>query len=237
MSPLTKRASRRRQYRRKVPLRSYIARVSRQVNVKSAELKCFTLDFNNSAAWAPNLAAGVELNATWSFASVMAGLVQGTGVSQRIGNQIFIINIELWVELYPNQTGSSFADGAACRVVCFKFKDPRGSLPNMTGTGPQIFDANRYLVGRAVENVHSFAMLEDFTHQMVAFASAPATPSAGPRFSKCIKIPVNSKFDYGGNAGTISDCVANDINLGVCADNSGCCRIGTFYTKVWFKDL
>jgi hypothetical protein len=167
----------------------------------------------------------------------MAGLVQGTGTTTRLGNQIHIVNIELWVELYPNQTGTSMQDGAACRVVCFKFKDPRGALPNMTGTGPQIFDANTYLVGRAIENVHSFAMLEDFTHQMVSFAAAPATAVAGPRFAKCIKIPVNSKFDFGGNAGTISDCVTNDINIGVCADANGCCRIATFYTKVWFKDL
>lgn len=237
MSHLSKRSYRRKRYARTGRLRKYIARVSKQVNVRAAELKCFTLDFNSSTAWAPNLAAGVEANATWSFASIMAGLVQGTGVTQRLGNQIHVINIELWVELYPNQTGGSMQDGASCRVVLFKFKDPRGALPNMTGTGPQIFDVNRYLVGRAVENVHSFAMLEDFTHQMIGIAASPATPTAGPRFSKCIKVPVNSKFDYGGNAGTISDCVTNDINIGICADAAGCCRIGTFYTKVWFKDL
>ena len=237
MSPLTKRPARRRSYRRKVPLRSYIARVSRQVNVKAAELKCFTLDLSGAASWTPNLAAGAELNATWSFVSVMAGLVQGTNVTQRLGNQIRVINIELWLELYPNQTGTSMQDGAACRVVLFKFKDPRGSLPNMTGTGPQIFDANRYMTGRNINDLRSFAMQEDFTHQMVAFAAAPATSTAGPRFSKCVTVRINSNFDYSGNAGTISDLITNDYVVGVCADAAGCCRIGTLYSKVWYKDL
>ena len=190
--------------------------------------------FNNLSNWSPNLGAAASINATWSFASVMAGMTQGTGVTNRIGNQVHVVAIELVCRLIPNQSAATIVAGTVCRLVLFKYKDPNGSLPNMTGTGPQIFDQNVVMTGRNIANIKSFTLLEDFTHNMIQTST---TPSAGPMFTKIIRVPCNFKFNYSGNAGTISDCVNNDVVMGVCADNNGCCIISTLTAKVWFKDL
>lgn len=223
-----------RRYKRQGAFRASIARISRAVTVRNAELKCLTQTFNAVGNWSPNLGAGVSVNSTWSFASVMAGMVQGTGVTNRIGNQVHVVSIELVCRLIPNQAAAALVGGTTCRLVLFKYKDPNGSLPNMTGTGPQIFDQNVVMTGRNITNIKSFALLEDFTHNMVLTTSDPA---AGPQFSRIIRIPCNFKFNFSGNAGTISDCINNDVVMGICSDASGCCIVSTMTAKVWFKDL
>lgn len=223
-----------RRYKRPTTFRASVARISRAVTVRNAEIKCLTQTFNALGNWSPNLGTGPSINATWSFASVMAGLTQGTGVTNRVGNQIHVLNIELVCELIPNQAAPALVGGSCCRLVLFKYKDPNGSLPNMTGTGPQIFDQNVVMTGRNITNIKSFTVLEDFTHNMVVTSTIP---SAGPRFTKIIRVPCNFKFNYSGNAGTISDCIAQDVVMGICSDSANCCWITTLTAKVWFKDL
>lgn len=211
--------------------------MSRNVLRSESELKCYSFNGTGATSWTPNLGVGSDVNATWSFQSCLAGLVQGTNAFSRVGNKIWIKNIELCIDLFNNAATAAAVDGSTCRFVLFRFKDPRGALPNMTGTGPQIFDVNSLISGRNVTNLGSFAMKFDINHQMVILDQAGATPSSGPRLTKIFKIPIESNVNFGGNAGTISDLNETDFVAGVCADGAACCRLGTFYIKVWFKDL
>lgn len=185
-----------------------------------------------AASWSPALGASSSFNGTWSFTSIMAGLTQGTGVTNRVGNKIQIIAIEVLMNIIPLSVG---VNGNFCRFVVFKYKDPNGSLPSMT-TGPLLFDANTVQSGRNVSFKDCYTVLGDMEHQMV-ITSQGGTTSYGPKLFKKYRFPINASFAYNGNAGTISDCIEADYNIGVCSDNAGCCGLEQLYVKVWFKDI
>lgn len=121
-----------------------------------------------------------------------------------------------------------------CRVVVYHNRSAGGAVPTAT----TIFDTNDLFAGRNVTFSKRYTLMDDITHQMVVTTlnSTNGIATTGPSMFKCLRIPVNKKVQFNGNAGTISDLIEEDYGIGFASDTGSCCNI-QINAKVWFKDI
>lgn len=198
-----------------------VARIARSVALKNEETKCFS----------QQIAAAVSATNVWQFASAMAGLVQGTGPTARVGNKIHIVALEYFVWIVPAVLNVG-VNGSLCRVIFYHNRDAQGTTPNVA----TLWDNNQLVTGRNVNWKDAFSIHDDITHQMTITSNNGGTKfSAGPALFKCFRFPLGKDFVFNANGGTISDLYEQDYGMGFCTDGVNCCSV-TCNVKIWFKD-
>lgn len=172
--------------------------------------------------------------ATWTFFSFLAGLQQGTSPATRVGNQIKIVAVEAFVNIFP-QVANMGGGGDVCRVVIYHNKAAGG----LVAQSAAVWDTNVLTTGRNVNFKDQYSILADFTHSMTVTADNGGTGAAlwaGPRFFKCVRVPMKHAAKFNGNSGTTSDLSEDDIGVGFVSSGANCCNI-VVTSKVWFKDV
>lgn len=161
-------------------------------------------------------------------------MAQGVGANQRVGNGIRIVALEAFVNIFP-EIGHIGGGGDICRVVIYHNKAANGAVAQAS----QVWDTNTFTTGRNVNFKDQYSLLQDFTHAMTATADSSSTGAAlwaGPRFFKCIRVPLKHVVNFTGSAGLISDLTEEDFGIGFVSTGALCCNI-VVTSKVWFKDV
>lgn len=163
---------------------------------------------------------------TWTFYDPLGPITQGTAQGTRIGNQIFLDSLDVYVQLKADTITNVDVRGTICRVIVYHQREAQGGLPSAT----EIFDQNAYDAMRTLDYFPKRAtILWDKLHTMTPLIAATTTgtttttTSAGPKFWTQFKIPVKKIIQYTGNGGTIADIAQDAYGVGVCADAAGCC--------------
>lgn len=156
-------------------------------------------------------AATSPLPATGSFylLSHSAAMVQGTGVQNRLGDQVRLKDLKINLVLRTPSTYNSYA-----RVLLVQFKNPNGValaltdiMPTSAGAGP-----NRVLY--PPQQLHErVKILYDKVHHVQATGNV--TADYNYKFIKITKNSMNIKQTYitNGNAGTYADVETNSLYL------------------------
>lgn len=192
------------------------ARIKRVVN-SMAEKKFVDLTLFNGG-----------LVGTYTVWSALAGIVQGTTASTRIGNKIRVHAIEFNVYCYP---ATVTADGVSARFVVYHNKETVGALT----TGSMVFSADNFMALRNTTLQPRISVLRDRMCHCVITALDGATKGYGPPHSFKWTIYPNKLIDFQSNAGTISDLLKDDY--GMMAAASAATEMGCdIRCKVIFSD-
>lgn len=155
----------------------------------------------------------------WHFYSALEGLTQGSGVSNRIGNKIYLHYIEFQVLCYPSSTISN--DGGTARFILYHNKETVGTLT----TSAMVFNADKLHAQRNITLEPRVSVLRDRVCQCVvtsydAAGAAGEKKAFGPTHYWVWRIYPKKKIDFQSNAGTISDLLKDDYGFAACSLNA-----------------
>lgn len=195
----------------------------KRVVMNMAEKKYFTQ---------PTLYANTDVQATWTIQSVIAGLVQGTAATQRIGNKIQLHRIDWVIKVMPQVTTMN-SNGSYCDFIVYHNKRAQAALP----TGATMFLNDNVLGQRNQNYVNSQSILKRVRHTMgiSTYNAATAATSVGPMGQWNFSVYPKKRINFVSNAGTISDIQGDDYGVGFCADAAACCKI-SISVQVIFSD-
>jgi len=248
----TKRRTYKRRYSRrsKKVSTSRVVRIARSVLNSRAETKFLDAQVISDA----NLG-----NVSGPFAiSLINHLLQGTtaNATTRIGNNVFLRGV--YLSLSIRAQASTTDNVAACRFVLAWNK---GSVQNTANNGdiigPVEYLANTSMLAAARNSttLTKFRVLQDNIHEMVAGGMNGTATMLGPRFDKCMYIPVNKKVmyrtstdpgsntTYGGATmaniflpSNLSNMLKDDLQMMIWATSNTCCVITVGIKLIW-QDL
>lgn len=172
---------------------------------------------------------------TWDgmWQSALAGISQGTGATNRIGNKIYVHSIRFNVFMKPAAPAAGGVPNPMCRCVIYHNKEAVGNLPAST---PSVFAANLIESPRYVPLLNRYAILRDYTHSMFTGAvDGSGYYVVGPRMIFSWVVQPRKKIDYQSNAGTISDLYKDDYGVGCFMTNANTCTMD-IRVQVIFSD-
>lgn len=161
---------------------------------------------------------------TWTFDSFLEGIVQGTALNQRVGNQIYVKKIYVQFTMSPLVTMP--VAGALCRFVMYHNKECNGALPS----GASNFTANNWSGVPLFQLKPKISYPRDQTHSYVVTAwnsngaiGNGAVSAVGPlKVIRMVLYP-KTRVDYTANTGAISDVLKHDFGVGfVCTSATSC---------------
>lgn len=199
-----------RSYRRKARKAS-LAPLVRRIVRSTSEKKFYQHDIH---------VYGAPVAESWGFRSALAGLVQGTGPSERIGNKIFLHSIRFTFNMKPMATGTFGRVAEQCRCVIYHNKEASGALP--TGIN-DMFTHNGLSAQRFVPQYNKYGVLRDAVHTFTPtiYDQASNTIVLGPAAQWDWVVYPRKQIDFRSNAGTISDLYKDDYGLACVASVSG----------------
>lgn len=192
-----------------------------------------------------NTTGAVPLTSTWKLYNLMcdwredlsaesAGIKQGSGSNERVGERIKVLSNELTIRIIPTSpvTGVSNQGGSTCRIVIFLDREPHNSMAAAT----QVMNTNNFLAQQNLTTKPRFQILKDFVHVMVPLTqNAGATVAAGPQFLQ--KFKINKKFttNYVGTNGTTTEMLKYGLFIMAVTDGTACCSF-TVQNQVTYTD-
>lgn len=189
--------------------------------------------FVNNTELVTNPAGGYAsyVPATWTFISALAGLAQGSGASNRVGNRIFLRCIRFTIECSP--LADTAKTGAYCRMVIYHNKEAVGALPTATA----VFSINEVQSARNLTLTKRYRILKDVTHHMVVTGNNATTVIAsGPVQLMTLVCYPKKQIDFQSNAATISDLFKDDFGIAFCANYASNCQL-KIQTQIEFSDV
>lgn len=197
-----RRVYRKRKASKKVPT-ARIKRIVRSV----AEVKWKNYDSNFTPA-----------TVNWQINSFLPTIVQGTDSNTRIGDKIFLKQINIAFTMKPVATLP--LSGSQCRFILYHNKQCNGVQVAAT----TIFAANGSIDSpRNIPKKHQVSLLRDQIHQMIVTASTGATNATGPTRTMRFVIYPKKRIEYTGASGAIADILKDDYGYGfMCSDLLAC---------------
>lgn len=181
-----------------------------------------------------------DILSTWNiYQPSLCLLTRGNGTNNRIGDTVYIKELELRMTLeMPNQTGvtANAQCGDLVRVLIYQDAQVNGAGPVYS----DIVTVNNYKTMYNPYNVDRFKVLYDEIHEChQSGASQGGTPVSvwGHRFKDLghLCIPIENKVHYNANTGAISDIISGNIGIMVCAAFSGNISLDV-NARIWFTD-
>lgn len=165
--------------------------------------------------------AGGAVPATWTWSSFLQGLNQGTSASGRIGNKIYVHQINFFAQISPLVTIA--AAGSVCRLVIYHNKEAAGAVPSAT---PSVFDSDKVIAARYIPTRPRYTIMKDqsMVHTPLTGTGGAAVLMAGKTTLKMTVYP-KKRVDYSSTGGGIADLFKDDYGLGMIADGANCCTI------------
>lgn len=197
----------------------------RKVMTQIAEKKCFT---------SPVVTVGVPA-VTWTFDSFLDGIQQGTALGQRIGNQITLKAIHVFIQMVPYApaavaAGAAVATGGICRMALYHNKEAVGALPSGS-----MMTFNDYTGVVLYQQKPRLTLVKERQCHFVITSQGATQSTAGPAMQVRMSIYPKTKIDYVSNAGTASDLIKHDYGMGIVANNANVCTM-QYYFMVEFTD-
>lgn len=176
-----------------------------------------------------DLDAFYQVGNSWNFTPLLAGIIQGTAATNRLGDKIFVHAIHITIRIDPGAPGVG-TQGTVCRYGVAHNKQANNT--GMTGLNG-VFDANNVVANRFVPLMHRYSVLHDAVHTMVQTTGT----AVGPPLVRQISIYPKKRIEFTSNAGTVSDLASDDYNFfSISDDPAGCCAM-TVRSKVVFSDV
>lgn len=177
-------------------------------------------------------------NHVWNFSECGArNIIQGTDVTTRVGNKIYIESIDWYIKIYPTP-GNTNNTGSACRFIIYHDKEANGALP----TYVNFFQDNIYNSFRQLGFwPRKSTILMDKLHMMYGTLAATTTgtttttTNSGPSYIAMFKQKVGKVMSFSDNSGSITGVSNDSWGIGWCADADNCCNI-TVSTRIRFRD-
>lgn len=148
---------------------------------------------------------------TWSFASALAGIQQGTAISNRIANKIRV----KWIDIQVACVGTTSVpvSGSQARFILYHNKEAVGAVPSATS----MFTANTFYSLQNPNTTARYAIMREKICDCY-----PITTSAGstaPRHFFRWRVYLNKIITFQSNAADITDILKDDYGLGYVAVN------------------
>jgi hypothetical protein len=148
----------------------------------------------------------------------VAGLQQGTGTSNRIGNKIFVTHIEYRFTIKPTAgAGMDLSGGNQCRFAIYHNKQCNQAPPVMTS----VWAINGVNSCRNPDLLKQYSVSADRIMSMVPTSAT----TIGPAFPIIGVIRVNKVIEYTSNLATIAALMKDDYGFMVISDKTPCCEI------------
>lgn len=184
--------------------------------------------------WKNAAVATLNPGTTWTFTSALTAIDVGTGVSDRIGNMIFLKSITYTVSICPKlAAASATADGGAiCRIIWYHNKDCDGALT----TGLDVFNTDNFHSNRNQTKVKQVSILDDKVFPMMytsGDATLARTTGAPTMFKKTIY--PKKKICFKNTGAGIANLEDHDYGFAVASDASNCCEV-IVHCQVLFTD-
>jgi len=163
---------------------------------------------------------------TWTFASVLA-LAQGTDASTRIGNQIYLKEIQFSIQMKPLVTQP--VSGCTMRFVVYHNREANGAVP----AAADVWASSTSIQSlRSSPNIPKIDLLYD---KVTAGVFTSATTSGPPMISQ-FTIPIGRRIDYTGSGATITAVLKDDYGYAMICSDANSCNMEIKY-KLVFTDV
>lgn len=169
---------------------------------------------------------GFTLGTTYTVIDMPLLVALGTNANQRIGNKIYIKEIQFRV--FMNPLAAMPANGSLCRMLVVHNKQTNGATLSPT----TVFATNDISSLRATPTMSRVSILRDMQHTMV-FTGSAAT--VGPiKFSNFSVYP-RRVVEFNGTTGTIADLIKDSYAVMLICSNAVGCAV-TYQAKILFTD-
>lgn len=195
--------------------------IVRQVVQNQAEEKYF----------AQNLYNGQLTGATWLMKSAIAGIVQGTTASTRLGNAIRLKRIDFAIYVEPNGTGMGIT-GSVCKLMLWHNKQASGAVLSPT----TLYNADNInaLLNWSQHN-RCTELKVQYCNMWTQTISGSASTSANGTMRFNWSIFPKTRIDFVANNGNNADILSDDYGFGFVSDVLSCCKV-TCNVQVIFTD-
>jgi len=176
--------------------------------------------------WGPYpLISGDATRGAWGLYNPFKGFVQGSGVHDRVGRQIHVCSIEVFMHMHVKIPAD---EGGCIQWMIFLDKQTSGTGPTMDVTTPNCpwikayADAtNDRAKSKDPWNLNNAERFQILKNGKVEFQ--PVT-EAGTNAKRCLTVHVteetNTPMEFGGNTGNVTDMRTNGIFMALCFRNA-----------------
>lgn len=174
-------------------------------------------------------ATATDALVAWTFKSALVGIAQGNTNITRVGNKIFLKQIQFMFMIHGNGTALE-PDGNQVRVIVYHNKSALGAVPDAAS----VFHNDTIHTMRNTELQPRFAVLKDFMHTiMVTGIKSTDVFTSGPR--KCIRVNIypNKVVDFTGTGSTIAAIWKDDYGYAFSGTNSSDAGITVRWKVLW----